>query len=307
VRDLSQSGAQRNSARQPQLRATHYARPLYVLVAALLAESSPGTDVDALGEDDLLRQLLSEHETKYWDLWAQRRKLVLDPEDQRAAVAVATLLTARGDHEALTITLLIPHHGDEPESRLIAIARWLGQLYPADGQPGRINIGPLEPDRLGEVLTGDVLRQRPTLLAAAMDAASDRQLTNLLTVVARTARDDQEVRGQLQECLDTRTGDLLSRALTPPGSREMLTAISAAAVIARPDWLYWAVGTLSVREAGIISMRFGLTDGQPKTLDEMSKAYGLTRERVRQIERVALSKLRHPSRAPRLTSPDYPE
>jgi hypothetical protein len=308
VRDLSLSGAQGNSLHQPQLRAAHYGRPLYVLVAALLAGSSSRTDVDALGEDDLLRQLVSEHEANYWDLWAKRRKLSLDPEDQRAAVAVATLLTARGDHEALTITRLIPHHADEPESRLIAIARWLGQLYPADGQPGQINIGALEPDRLGEVLAADVLRQHPTLLTAAMTAASDRQLTNLLTVAARTARDDHEVRSQLQDCLDTRVGDLINRALTPPGSYEMLTAMSGAAAIARPDrpdWLHWALGTLSVREAGILSMRLGLTDGQPKTLDEISREYGLTRERVRQIEMTVLSKLRHPSRALMLVSPDY--
>ncbi len=54
---------------------------------------------------------------------------------------------------------------------------------------------------------------------------------------------------------------------------------------------------LSEREAGVVSMRFGLTDGQPKTLDEIGKALGLTRERIRQLEKQSLSKLRHPSRA----------
>jgi RNA polymerase primary sigma factor len=55
--------------------------------------------------------------------------------------------------------------------------------------------------------------------------------------------------------------------------------------------------TLSQREAGIVSMRFGLTGGQPKTLGEIGKVYGVTRERIRQIESKAMSKLRHPSRS----------
>ena len=60
----------------------------------------------------------------------------------------------------------------------------------------------------------------------------------------------------------------------------------------------WAVlDTLSEREAGVVSMRFGLTDGQPKTLDEIGKVYGVTRERIRQIESKTMSKLRHPSRS----------
>ena len=58
--------------------------------------------------------------------------------------------------------------------------------------------------------------------------------------------------------------------------------------------------TLSPREAGVIKMRYGLEDGQPKTLDDIGRVYGVTRERIRQIEAKALRKLRHPSRAKRL-------
>jgi len=57
------------------------------------------------------------------------------------------------------------------------------------------------------------------------------------------------------------------------------------------------LGTLSEREEAVVSMRFGLGDGQPKTLDEIGKVYGVTRERVRQIESKTMSKLRHPSRS----------
>jgi RNA polymerase primary sigma factor len=63
------------------------------------------------------------------------------------------------------------------------------------------------------------------------------------------------------------------------------------------EQLHLVFSTLSEREAGIVSMRFGLTDGQPKTLDEIGKVYGVTRERIRQIESKTMSKLRHPSRS----------
>ena len=55
--------------------------------------------------------------------------------------------------------------------------------------------------------------------------------------------------------------------------------------------------TLSEREAGVVRLRFGLTDGQPRTLDEIGQVYGVTRERIRQIESKTMSKLRHPSRS----------
>jgi RNA polymerase primary sigma factor len=55
--------------------------------------------------------------------------------------------------------------------------------------------------------------------------------------------------------------------------------------------------TISHREAGVMRLRFGIFDGQPKTLDEIGKVYGVTRERIRQIESKTMSKLRHPSRS----------
>jgi RNA polymerase primary sigma factor len=63
------------------------------------------------------------------------------------------------------------------------------------------------------------------------------------------------------------------------------------------EQLHSVLGTLSEREAGVVSMRFGLADGQPQTLDQIGKVYGVTRERIRQIELKAMSKLRHPSRS----------
>jgi RNA polymerase primary sigma factor len=63
--------------------------------------------------------------------------------------------------------------------------------------------------------------------------------------------------------------------------------------------------TVSEREAGVVSMRFGLSDDLPMTLDEIGKVYGVTRERIRQIEKKAMSQLRHPSRSQALRAYMY--
>ena len=70
------------------------------------------------------------------------------------------------------------------------------------------------------------------------------------------------------------------------------------------DTLAAVLDSLSEREAGVITMRFGILDGQPKTLDEIARVYGVTRERVRQFESKTLSKLRHSSRSDLLTVMD---
>jgi RNA polymerase primary sigma factor len=61
--------------------------------------------------------------------------------------------------------------------------------------------------------------------------------------------------------------------------------------------LHSVLGTLSEREANVVRLRFGLTDGQPHTLDEIGHIHGVTRERIRQIETKTMAKLRHPSRS----------
>jgi RNA polymerase primary sigma factor len=71
------------------------------------------------------------------------------------------------------------------------------------------------------------------------------------------------------------------------------------------EQLHDVLTTLTEREAAVVKMRFGLTDGEQHTLDEIGRAFGLTRERIRQIESKTLSKLRHPSRSQRLR--DYLE
>jgi Sigma-70, region 4 len=89
---------------------------------------------------------------------------------------------------------------------------------------------------------------------------------------------------------DSELGDLIedSEAIQPG---------EAVSFILLQEQLHSVLGMLSEREAGVVSMRFGLADGQPKTLDEIGKVYGVTRERIRQIESKTMCKLRHPSRS----------
>ncbi|MDS1269208.1 RNA polymerase sigma factor [Lipingzhangella sp. LS1_29] len=92
---------------------------------------------------------------------------------------------------------------------------------------------------------------------------------------------------------ETRIGDLI----------EDIDASEASEVVDRQlmaDQLRRALDDLEPREATIMSLRFGLMDGRPRTLDEIGKHLGLTRERIRQLEKQSLSKLRHPSRAQQL-------
>ena len=76
-----------------------------------------------------------------------------------------------------------------------------------------------------------------------------------------------------------------------------VVAVDAVSFTLLQDQLQSVLETLSEREAGVVRLRFGLTDGQPRTLDEIGQVYGVTRERIRQIESKTMSKLRHPSRS----------
>ncbi len=89
---------------------------------------------------------------------------------------------------------------------------------------------------------------------------------------------------------DSEFGDLIEDS-------EAIQPAEAVSFTLLQEELHSVLGTLSEREAGVLSMRFGLTDGQPKTLAEIGKVYGVTRERIRQIETKAMTKLRHPSRS----------
>ena len=89
---------------------------------------------------------------------------------------------------------------------------------------------------------------------------------------------------------DSDLGDFIEDA-------DAVVPMEAAAFIMLQDQLEQVLDNLSVREQRIIQLRFGLTDGHPRTLEEVGREFGVTRERIRQIESKTLAKLRHPSRA----------
>jgi RNA polymerase primary sigma factor len=125
----------------------------------------------------------------------------------------------------------------------------------------------------------------PDELAAELDMTPER-----LVEVQKYGREPISLHIPLGEDGDSEFGDLIEDTeAIQPGEAVSFTLLQ--------EQLQSVLGTLSEREAGVVSMRFGLTDGQPKTLDEIGKVYGVTRERIRQIESKTMSKLRHPSRS----------
>ena len=128
----------------------------------------------------------------------------------------------------------------------------------------------------------------PGELAAGLDMPPQR-----LIEVQKYAREPISLHTPLGEDGDSELGDLIEDS-------EAIQPAEAASFTLLREQLHAVLGTLSEREADVVSMRFGLTGGQPKTLDEIGKAYGVTRERIRQIESKAMSKLRNPSRSHRL-------
>ena len=125
----------------------------------------------------------------------------------------------------------------------------------------------------------------PAELAAGLDMTPEKVIE-----VQKYAREPISLHTPLGEEGASEFGDLIedSEAIEP-GEAVSFTLLQ--------EQLHSVLDTLSEREAGVVSMRFGLTDGQPKTLDEIGKVYGVTRERIRQIESKTMSKLRHPSRS----------
>ncbi|MDN6705630.1 RNA polymerase sigma factor [Corynebacterium glyciniphilum] len=140
--------------------------------------------------------------------------------------------------------------------------------------------------RIQRELLQDLGREpTPDELAREMDIAVDKVLE-----IQQYAREPISLDQTIGDEGDSQLGDFIEDS-------EAVIAVDAVSFTLLQDQLQDVLHTLSEREAGVVKLRFGLTDGMPRTLDEIGQVYGVTRERIRQIESKTMSKLRHPSRS----------
>jgi RNA polymerase primary sigma factor len=140
--------------------------------------------------------------------------------------------------------------------------------------------------RIQRELLQDVGREpTPEELAKEMDISPEKVLE-----IQQYAREPISLDQTIGDEGDSQLGDFIEDS-------EAVVAVDAVSFTLLQDHLQSVLATLSEREAGVVRLRFGLTDGQPRTLDEVGQVYGVTRERIRQIEYKTMAKLRHPSRS----------
>jgi RNA polymerase primary sigma factor len=159
-------------------------------------------------------------------------------------------------------TIRVPAHVVEVISKLARVQRWM--LQDLGREPA------------------------PQELATELDITPQQVIE-----VQKYAREPISLHTPIGEDAANEFGDLIEDC-------EAVVPADAVSYTLLQEQLHSVLETLSAREAGIVSMRFGLTDGQPKTLDQIGKVYGVSRERIRQIEARTMSKLRHPSRSQEL-------
>ena len=140
--------------------------------------------------------------------------------------------------------------------------------------------------RVQRELLQDLSREpTPLELAKALDTTPEKVLE-----MRQHVREPLSLDQGLSNESDARIGDFIE-------DPQAVTAVDTVSVTLLQDHLRGVLATLSDREANIIRLRFGLTDGRPQTLEQVGHLYGITRERIRQIEVKAMAKLRHPSRS----------
>jgi len=159
-------------------------------------------------------------------------------------------------------TIRIPVHMVETINKLIRVQRHLLQEYGREPTPDEIaELMDITPEKVREVLK---ISQEPVSLETPIGEEEDSHL-----------------------------GDFIE-------DEEAVVPVDAASFALLQEQLQTVLETLSIRERKVIQLRFGLLDGHPRTLEEVGREFGVTRERIRQIESKTLSKLRHPSRSQKL-------
>ena len=159
-------------------------------------------------------------------------------------------------------TIRIPVHMVETINKLMRVSRRLVQEYGREPTTQEISLGmEVPPERVREILK---VSQEPVSLETPIGEEEDSHLGDFI---------------------EDRSAPAPAEAATFQLLREQVEDV---------------LGTLSERERRVLQLRFGLEDGRSRTLEEVGRDFGVTRERIRQIEAKALRKLRHPSRSRKL-------
>jgi RNA polymerase primary sigma factor len=215
-------------------------------------------------------------------------------------------------------TIRIPVHMTEIINRLNHVTRDLIQLFGREPQPAEVGLamGLLSEAVEDELLLhavdhglvpspgDDVEVDRRALILASglmndLDRLTNEQRLEVERAIARVlharraARQPVSLAAPIGDEQEGQLGDLIE-------DYDALSPVDEATQSLLRDQVRSVLGSLSSRESRIIALRFGLDDGRQRTLEEVGREFGVTRERIRQIEAKALRKLRHPSRSKRL-------
>jgi tetratricopeptide (TPR) repeat protein len=173
-----------------RLEQDHFDRPLFVLAAALLWLEDPHVDLDAMGSDELMLEMLDQHESRYWSRWNEYLEAELDRDLQHRVMAVAAALGGESEGEVLSLVRSVPGVDSFSGEGQRKVAQWLSRIY-GDGGGGTITaISPIEPDSLAEALIVREYRSRPDLFARTLEAASPRQRERFIAVATRATGGD---------------------------------------------------------------------------------------------------------------------
>jgi RNA polymerase primary sigma factor len=179
-----------------------------------------------------------------------------------------------------------PHRVFEPDRIRQAITRAMADQARSIRLPVHVAEVINKLGRVHRELLQDLGREpTPEELATEMDITPDR-----VREIQHYAREPLSLNQAIGEEGDAQLGEFIEDS-------QAIGAIDEVCVILLQDHLQCVLATLSEREAHIVALRFGLTDGQPRTLDEIGQIHGVTRERIRQIETKTMAKLRHPARS----------
>jgi RNA polymerase primary sigma factor len=186
-------------------------------------------------------------------------------------------------------TIRIPVHMVETINRLIRVSRRLLQEYGREPRPEEIA---LEMDILDPKIRERIMASSLSALESDLDIELQRAAQKVREII-KVSQQPVSLETPIGEEEDSHLGDFIEDA-------SALAPAEAASHQLLKEQVESVLGSLTARERRVLQLRFGLEDGRARTLEEVGKEFGVTRERIRQIEAKALRKLRHPSRSKKL-------